>query len=174
MNKKLFIILYGKENQGKTSTLMNLVIKLGGGSPSLERSIKKTFLRNNRYMDGRFIIIYNDYIVYIATAWDTWYDCSCNTDFFKGIFNNKTLYLVNSGALKRMTTSDKEHYKEKAPKVVVSACRPHGDNYGAIKAIHFYSETHLIDYAEQLWLRKESGQNDMTLADEIKNRIDSF
>ena len=75
-----------------------------------------------------------------------------------------------------MTSSDKVDYKDKKPRVVVSACRPHGDSNGTIKAIHSYSETHLMDYAEQLWVKRDRMEepDSKKFADNLKSRIDTF
>ena len=50
MKKKQFIVLYGKSNQGKTRTLMELVIMLGGGGASLERDLKTYFMMEKDMM----------------------------------------------------------------------------------------------------------------------------
>lgn len=178
MKKKLFVIVCGKSNQGKTSSLMELVIKLGGGSTSLENDIKKEFLnpKSKRYNDARFVVEYNEYYIYVATAGDNWFTCRTDINFFERKFGNQILYLVAGGSLKKMTILDKQKYKEIEPDVVVGACRPNGDSYGAIKAIHSYSETHILNYVEQLWIKKDKVEHpdNKVYAEELKTRIDKF
>lgn len=176
MEKKLFIILFGEKNQGKTSTLMRLVIKLGGSGKTIEMEVNRAFLGGKRYKDAHIVIEYKEYIIYVATAGDTWGLCKGNTDFFEGEFGNQHIYLVSGGHLRKMSPIDKTIYKNKKPDVVVSACSHVSDGLGSIKALHTYSENHLLDYNEQIWLKRdisEDPDNDL-YADKIKDIIDLF
>lgn len=176
MGKKLFIILYGERNQGKTSTLMRLVIKLGGSSKTLETAVDGAFFDGKHYRDARIVIEYEDYLIYVATAGDTWGLCKGNTDFFEGEYGNQQIYLVSGGHLKRMSTHDKNVYKSKKPDVVVSACSHVSDGLGSIKALHTYCENHLLDNDELIWLKRDISEkpDNELYADGIKNRIDLF
>lgn len=174
--KKLFIILYGEQNQGKTTTLMELVVMLGGGSASLENAVKTNFFDGKRYDDARFIIEFGDKIIYVATEGDTWAACRQNTCFFERDFSNLTIHLVKNGSINKMTSLDKEEYKKKQLQVVVSACRPNADSNGAIKAIHSYSETYIMKYIGQRWIKRDKTEepNSKTVAARLKSIIEEF
>ena len=174
--KKMMIILFGEMNQYKTSTLMQLAINLAGGGYVVERSINSTFIKDGKYWDGRLIIEYKEHLIYIATGGDSWAICRGNTDFFERDFGNLTIYEVDATGVRELTPADKKKYKEDKPEpdVVISACRPDGDNYGAIKALHAYSECALSNYAEQLWLRKRKEDDNSSMAKDIQDRINEF
>ena len=174
MDKKIFIILFGEKNQGKTSTLMRLVIKLGGSGKTIEMEVDGAFHDGKHYRDARIVIEYEGCIIYVATAGDTWGLCKGNTDFFESEFGNQLIYLVSGGHLRKMSPIDKTIYKNKKPDVVVSACSHVSDGLGSIKALHTYNESHLLDYNKQIWLKRdisEDPDNDL-YADKIKNVID--
>lgn len=175
--EKLFIILYGSKNQGKSTTLRELVILLGGGSPTLENDLKSFLLVKKRYKDAHFIIEYENHIIHISTGGDSWSVCRGNTQFFEGNYNgNQEIYLVTGGKIKMMSKTDKQHYRKIQPEVVVSACRPDADSYGAIKALHYYSEHHLMDYVEQVWIKRDKidEPDSKKIANILKSRIDDF
>lgn len=168
------IVLFGEVNQGKTSTLMQLAINLAGGGPIVENSIHSTFFRNGKYWDGRLIIEYMEHLIYIATGGDSWDICYGNAEFFENDFHNLTIHKVDATGVTKLTATDKRILKNKKPVVVITACRPNGDRYGAIKALHAHSELNLSRYSEQLWLRKTKEINNTTMANEIQKRIDDF
>ena len=174
--KRLLIVLYGAKSQGKTSTLMQLIINLAGGGSVVENSINSTSLKKGKYWDGRMIIKYEGHLIYIATGGDTWGICRGNTDFFESDFGKQTIYEVDATGVIELTSTEKADYskKKKKPIVAVCACRPSGDNYGAIKALHAYYEHALSNYTEQLWIRKKKEDDNITVANEIQKRIDEF
>ena len=172
--KRMMIVLYGEISQGKTSTLMRLAINLAGGGSVVESSIDSTFIKNGKYWDGRLIIKYKEHLIYIATGGDSWAICRGNTEFFESDFGNMTIYEVDATGVRELTPADKHKYSDRIPDVVISACRPDGDGYGAIKVLHAYSEHALSNYAEQLWLRKKKEDDNTTIAKEIQKRIDYF
>ena len=172
--EKMMIVLFGEVNQGKTSTLMQLAINLAGGGPIVASSIRSTFFRNGKYWDGRLIIEYKERLIYIATGGDSWDICYGNAEFFENDFHNLTIHKVDATGVTKLTATDKRIHKKKRPVVVITACRPNGDRYGAIKALHTYSELNISRYSEQLWLRKTKEENDNAMANEIQNRIDDF
>lgn len=174
--EKFFIVLYGNRNQGKSTSLRKLVFLLGGGSASLKSDIEKALLKSKSYKDARFIVEYNGHNVFIATGGDAWVGCRGNTDFFEGNINGKHIvFRVYNNTIVELTTEEKKHFKDK-PTVVVCACRPKGDSCGAIKAIHSYSETHLIDYAEQVWIKRDRSiePDSKKVAEDLKKRIDNY
>lgn len=173
--KLLSITLYGAINEGKTTTLMKLAINLAGGSQVVCDSVNDTFYKNDKCFDGRMIIEYKGHYIYLATAGDYWAICRGNTDFFEGNFQNQIIYVVEATGVRRLSDPEKKDYAEnKKPTVVVTACRPDGDSYGAIKALNAYNEKAIYKYAEQIWLRKTKEDNNDAVAKDIQNRIDNF
>lgn len=174
--KRMMIILYGEMGQGKTSTLMQLAIILAGSGSVVESSINSTFIKGGKYWDGRLIIRYKERLIYIATGGDSWAICRGNTEFFESDFGNLTIYEVDAKGVRELTPEDKKKYKEDKlePDVVISACRPDGDNYGAIKALHAYSECALSNYTEQQWIRKQKTDDNNATAKDLQDRIDEF
>jgi len=58
-DKRLLIVLYGKKNQGKTTTLKELVLLLancGTISPALSALLNKLLPPKGKNKDGRFVI----------------------------------------------------------------------------------------------------------------------
>jgi len=175
MDKKMLIVLYGKRNQGKTTTLFNLIEMLSGINPP-------------RNMDGRFIIKYKGHYILIGTGGDSWGICRVNTNFFEGGTDNKTILWVvynnNFEQLKGLDEKVKKEYEMIKPSICITSCRPSGDGNGAIKAIHYYVERHNEDYERMLWLRKDGGHEKITKdealrlakikAKEIKDIIDEY
>lgn len=172
--KRMMIILYGEMGQGKTSTLMQLAIILAGSGSVVESSINSTFIKGGKYWDGRLIIKYKESLIYIATGGDSWAICRGNTEFFESDFGNLTIYEVDTTGVRELTPADKYKYSDRIPDVVISACRPDGDGYGAIKALHAYSEHAIFNYTEQLWLRKKKEDDNTTVAKEIQKKIDDI
>jgi len=167
------IVLFGDVNQGKTSTLMQLAINLVGGSSAVTSSIYSTFFRKGKYWDGRLIIEYKEHLIYIATGGDSWDICYGNAEFFENDFHNLTIHKVDAFGVTKLTAADKLKYVKQKPDVVVTACRHNGDRYGAIKALHAYSEQSLSYYAEQQWIHMQE-EDDLTMAKEIQKRINDF
>lgn len=174
-SKRLFIVLYGARSQGKTSTLMQLAINLAGGSSDVATSINSTFIKKGKYGDGRMILEYKGHFIYIATGGDSWAWSRGNAEFFEGDFRNQTIYEVNATGVRELSNIEKETFSEgKKSTVVVCACRPNGDKYGAIKALHAYNEKAISNYSEQIWLRKTLEDDNAAMAKEIQKRIDDF
>lgn len=173
-DSRMLIVLYGKANQGKTTTLMQLAINLAGGGSVMTNSIKTIFNKRSKINDVRIIIEYNGIYVYIASGGDNWSICKGNTNFFEGQFGNQTIYIKDASGLRPMSVKEKNTIKSHKTKVAISACRPNGDQYGAIKAIHAYNEDHIMDYKEQLWIQKEKAIDSTAMAAELQKRIDAF
>ena len=169
------IVLYGGMGQGKTSTLMQLAINLAGGGIVVTSSIHSTFFRKGKYWDGRLIIEYKEHLIYIATGGDSWDICYGNAEFFEKEFHNLTIHKVDATGVTKLSAADKSKYKkDNNPDVVITACRPNGDRYGAIKALHAYSEQALSNYTEQQWIRKQKEDENSATAKDIQDRIDEF
>lgn len=172
--KKLNIILYGKRNVGKTSSLVKLA-KLLIGDPVISAGIDALLLKpNGGYKDARFLLDSPYGIIIICTAGDSWTVSDQNCDLFKNSLSGKIpVYFVNSsGIVEYNGKTISPFFDIQQVKVCVCACRPSGDNDGAIKALHYYSEKHLMDYDEQRWIKampKDSTANANELFQIITN-----
>ena len=172
-NLPIHIILYGEANSGKTTSLLKLAAMLGGGSveAQIENLLKpKT---GTRYGDARFIVEYKDRLIYIGTGGDTWAACREHTECFAGNYSNKKIYLISGETVDPLPSSEKNIYNTRRPDVCVCACRPSGDGYGAIKALHSYSEKAILEYKQQIWIRKDRDTDCNVQANELKDIIDS-
>ena len=168
-NLPIHIILYGEANSGKTTSLLKLAAMLGGGS--VEAQIEKLLKpkTGTRYGDARFIVEYKDRLIYIGTGGDTWAACREHTECFAGNYSNKQIFLISGGTVCKYTNNAAETRK---PDVCVCACRPYGDGYGAIKALHSYSERTILEYKQQIWIRKDKDIDCDVQAKELKDIID--
>ena len=74
------------------------------------------------------------------------------------------IYLVNGTSFRALTTKEKGSYKSlvKQARVCISACSPTNLKNGAIKALHAYSETALMSYTRQLWVRSDDKLKQMS------------
>lgn len=172
-NPKQMIVLYGKANQGKTTTLRQLSIKLVGDNPEMTQAINALFKKNQKTKDIRIIVNYRGVLVFIATGGDAWSICRSSCEFFEGKFaKKKDIYIVDANGLRQLTGEEKKTFGGK-PTVAICACRPYADGNGAIKAIHSYSVGHIMDYSEQVWLKKDGITNDDMMI-ELQRRIDQF
>ena len=172
--EKMLLVLYGEKSCGKTTTLMSLVKLLVG--PIGASLVDKTFLdKRGKYKDARMIVKYNNIQMFIATGGDSWYVCRENTEFFQNSFHNMDIYCVSSSEVRILSSVEKKTINLE-PTICISACRPSGDKYGAIKALHAYNEKHLMAYNKQKWIRKETQkiENSNKKAADIKVIIDDF
>lgn len=152
---KLNIILYGRRNTGKTTALIKLV-KLLVNNPAVSTAIDAVLKnRNGRFKDARFLLDSPYGIIIICTAGDTWTVSDQNCDLFKNSLSGKIpVYFVNSsGIVEYNGKTIRSFFDIQQVKVCVCACQPSGDNDGAIKALHYYSENHLMHYDEQRWIK---------------------
>ena len=172
MMQKINIILYGEANSGKTTSLMKLAAKLGGRDVAAD--IDKNFKKGTRYKDARFIVEYKEKLIYIGTCGDTWAACREHTECFAGNYSNKQIFLISGGIVHELSPSEKNTYKTYTLNVCVCACRPSGDGYGAIKALHSYSEKAILEYKQQIWIRKDRDTDCDAQAEELKDIIDGI
>ena len=168
-NLPIHIILYGEANSGKTTSLLKLAAMLGGNGveAQIENLLKSE--TGTRYGDARFIVEYREKLIYIGTGGDTWAVCRGHTECFDGNYSNKQIYLISRGTVDKYTKNADETRK---PDVCVCACRPSGDGYGAIKALHSYSEKAILEYKQQIWVRKDKDTDCSAQAEELKDIID--
>ena len=166
-NLPIQIILYGEANSGKTTSLMKLAAKLGGITTA---EIYEELKKRTRNKDARFIVEYEGKLIYIGTCGDTWAACRVNINFFERDYSSKLdVYIISGKTVRKYTKAPDETRK---PDVCVCACRPEGDSYGAIKALHSYSETSIQKYKQQIWIRKDKDIDCNVQAKELKDIID--
>lgn len=161
MDKRLLIVLYGEKDTGKTTCLINLVMELGvfiTGNVNVKQTIKNTFFntKNNRFNDGRFILVCHGIIIHICTGGDYWSVCRCNTDLFEGKYSSKmALYLIDNTGFHRLGNNDIKKYK-KASTISITACRPNNENDGPYLAISNYVMKNPYRYKRMIWIKQES------------------
>ena len=103
------IVLYGKPDVGKTSTLQLLIILLCGGGKldsAVCQAFEKAFLKydnnnNPYYHDVKVVTSYRDTTIYISTMGDTWANIRANLDFFKNDWRYKDVYHYGSNGFVR-------------------------------------------------------------------------
>lgn len=188
-NSRVLFVLYGNQNQGKSTTLRLLASLLAGGEnyQSLLATIKQVLKsKKNWYKDTCFILKYQKKSVYIATGGDSWVICRKNCEFFDGNFHSQlNIYEISSNGIRLLSTDDKLPYKGNAADICITACRPKGDGTGAGKAVQTYCEKRFDDFNYQIWIRKYSDKanksddialekQDKECADKIKKMIDDF
>lgn len=182
MEQKHNIILYGKENIGKTSTLMHLTLLLSGiGSThsAWDSKSERFIYKGNKLLDARFAINYKSKLVFIATGGDNWEICKVNYNFFSGIIpGNMKIYGIDktTGVFEIDNAKFRTNKKEIVivPDISISACRPEGDRYGAIKSVHSYSEDILGKLSQQLWIQKYPDMDSLMLAKKLQSIIDGL
>lgn len=177
-DRRLLIVLYGEKNQGKTTTLKELILLLANNgviSPSLSSTLYSSFSLIGGG-DARFIIEINNIRIYLATAGDTWAISRGNVEFFEGKYKTSMkIYRITSGKIYELSTKEKEDNKNIKADVCVCACRPSGDSTGAIKALHQYCEEAISHgFLYQLWIHKNSLMNDSNKAKELYEIVDMF
>lgn len=178
--KRINIILFGTKNVGKTTTLMRLAMKLAGTgtvNTTTEKQIISLFgISKKRFRDARFIVEYKKKLIYIGTGGDYWSICRGNCQFFEGDFKSNLCihHIDTKGIVSELSINEKKLYKECKPDVCICACRPSGDSFGTIKALHSYSETHILNYTVQLWIQAFKNKSNETQATELIQIIDQF
>lgn len=163
------IILYGEKNVGKTTTLKKLVELLAGGSTAVSTAL-------SGIADGRFVIDYVlngvSHLILISTAGDTWDICRKSGSFFELDFSHGlVVYQVSSTGIVKIKGLNK------VPEICICACSIDERDMGPIKALHQYSEAHLMDYDAQLWIRmKEVDDDDKSsvMANNLKSLVDAI
>lgn len=177
-NHALFV-LFGTSNQGKTSTLYELLRLLGSKSKAVNRAVS-TFVKGMErtdpntmrlyYADTRVVIPYEKYHIAIATFGDNISACEDNIFFFRQedkskpfyFFDGKTFVSSNEPSLSK---EQKKILKKVKPTIFLSACRTEG---GAVDAMEYCFHYYLRHIARIFWIRKLGSNHDNT-----KSRISS-
>lgn len=173
-------VLYGTSNQGKTSTLYELLKLLGSRSKTVNTRTVTTFIKSMGkkdpktgklyYADTRVVIPYENHYIAIATFGDNREVCEDNMFFFRQESKCEPFYFytgtqfVSSGEPNLTKEQTKELRKVK-PTIFLSACRTEG---GAVDAMEYCSHYYLKHIARIFWVRKFGNNHDYT-----KSRISS-
>lgn len=145
------IVLYGKPNVGKTSTLQLLIILLCGGGKldaNVYQSFHKTFLSNKKNKDIKVVINYRGATIYVSTMGDVWSTVRANLDFFKNKRKYRVHYYCSEGFVE---------YEEKGlPKgqILVSAVRDDNSQTGSMHAMRILNATAMGKWQRELWVQK--------------------
>ena len=150
------IVLYGKKNHGKTTTLIKLLELLANGKSQILSDINKYFYKSGKATDCRIVVEYNNMLILIATFGDSWEYSRVNTDFFEFIVDGKTtMFLMDASGVKPLSRMDYLNYKDRTIQFYICACRSEGDGFGAMKAYLSYMEQSVYKFAHILWIRKD-------------------
>lgn len=196
MKQKLNIILFGEKNTGKSSVLMMLAAELGGisfTSSAWDSKVNRIIYKGKILWDARFVINYNNKLVFIATGGDSWAINTSNYNFFCGQeLGRMNIYSIKTGIVKQLTTKETSVYQQSndkpitvAPDLSICACRPDGNRRGAIKAIHSYSEDifcqlgqygydQLDQFALQVWIQRNKQKDAKIQAKELLGSINDY
>ena len=153
------IVLYGKSNSGKTSTLMDLLMLLNRAF--VKKFINTNLVKTNRsgvmyYQDAMFIFYYKEHLIFLSTFGDTQDICEANCHFFERKQANRDIYVIHNGTVKHLkdlsSTEKKSFFARKLkPSFCISACRTDG---GPADAIMYFSKKVLDDVQNVVWIRK--------------------
>ncbi len=182
---KMLIVLNGDRNVYKTTSLIETMIAMTGisiDSKGFTNIIKKKTKNSNKnntlpvsFLDARFIVVYKGLLIYISTAGDDWHHCKMSMRFFEGNYSkNMLVYKVSNNSIDKLTQQELSMPQNQNPDICICACRPTGDDYGAIKAIHSHLERHSDHFWSQLWLRKDKQKTSKQQASEIIDIIKYF
>ncbi len=156
---KALIVLYGLANQGKTSTLMDLLFHLTNNN-QVKQYVDKHFTKKNRkrqqcYKDGYFVLSYMDNSIFISTCGDGAAECERNKDFFERKPISQPVYIIDGTQVTPLAKLSEEEQKAKfynvTPQICVSACRTEG---GSVEATMYMSKKFLSHIRQELFIRK--------------------
>ena len=179
---KMLIVLSGERNAYKTTSLIKTMIamtEIDIDSKDFTNEIKKKTKNANNtkvsYKDARFIVEYKGILIYISTAGDDWQHCNMSMKFFEGKYpRNMLVYKVSNNSIIKLSKQEFFKPENQNPDICICACRPTGDDYGAILAIHSYLERHSDQFGSQLWLRKDKNTTSDEQATEIIDIINKL
>lgn len=173
-------VLFGTSNQGKTSTLYELLRLLGSKSKAVSTRAVTTFIKSMErvdpktgklyYADTRVVIPYENYHIAIATFGDYREVCEDNMFFFRQDPKSEPFYFYAGNQFvssddPNLTKEQTKGLKKVKPTVFLSACRTEG---GAVDAMEYCSHYYLRHIARIFWVRKFGSNHDYT-----KSRISS-
>lgn len=157
---KALIVLFGLGNQGKTSTLFDLLFLLTSNSNQIKIHINKYFTKKNRkgqlcYKDGYFVLYYSDNPIFISTCGDGAAECERNKDFFERKPISQPIYIIDGTRVLPLEKLSEEEQNAKyynvPPQICVSACRTEG---GSVDATMYMSKKFLSHILQEVFIRK--------------------
>jgi hypothetical protein len=152
------IILYGLGNQGKTSTLTDLLFLLTNAQ--VKHFVNKNFTKKDKkgllhYKDGYYVLRYKGKGVFISTYGDGRIECERNKDFFECKEIDVPIYVIDGKTVRELKSmSDKEQqrkYYDVKPNFLISACRTEG---GSVDATMYLANKLLSKIQQEVWIRK--------------------
>ena len=152
------IVLYGLGNQGKTSTLTDLLFLLTNArvrdfiNKNLTKMDKKGLMH---YKDGCYVLRYKGRGVFISTYGDGRIECERNKDFFESKEIDVPIYVIEGTTVRELNSmSSKEQqrkYYNVKPNFLISACRTEG---GSVDATMYLADKLLSKIQQEVWIRK--------------------
>ncbi len=182
MKRKLeeIIVLYDTHDQGKTSTLRELIGVMAGSIPT-DGGDLRVIIRNYHAKNQ-----HKKVNVFIATCGDTPWIIEDNIRFFNGKMpdmNNVPAYIYNYGDEAWEFVENEEQIKGIESNICISACRTDG---GGVDAMHYFVNSNLAYTFSTVWIRlkllrlklnvqktKNKTPNWNKLATELKGLIDA-
>lgn len=149
MKRKLeeIIVLYDTHDQGKTSTLRELIKVIAGSVPTKGGDLR-VIIRNYKAKGQQKKVN-----VFIATCGDTPWIIEDNIRFFNGKMpdvNNVPAYICNYGNGEWELVENEEKIKDIESNICISACRTDG---GGVDAMHYFVNSNLPYTFSTLWVR---------------------
>lgn len=171
---KALYILYGTSNQGKSSTLYQLMKHIGGHSKSVNTRAISAFIKSMErkdsktgrlyFADTRIVIPYDKCQIAISTFGDNLRVCEENMFFFRQEYKKVPFYFYDGKSFvysdnPKLTKEQNRVLKKVKPIIFFSACRTEG---GAVDAMEYCSHFFLRHIAKTSWIRKIGSKHDNT------------
>ena len=149
MKRKLeeIIVLYDTHDQGKTSTLRELINVMSGSVPTKGGDLR--VIIRNYHAKGQ----HKKINVFIATCGDSPLIIEDNIRFFNGKMpdaNNVSTYICNYGSEEWEIVENEEQIKGLESNICISACRTDG---GGVDAMHYFVNSNLSYTFSTIWIR---------------------
>ena len=165
MNKKSIIVLYGKSNVGKTSTLQQMIIRLCGGNklvPAVQSAFVSEFSSVDShgkyyYKDANVIHSYKGQNIFISTGGDTWAKVRGNFEFMNKISGPKNVYVFHNGSFEifdNLTPQEQGLFRECNVFVTAASLSPSG----AFDAAKHFTTDRAGQFHCEAWVSKEKSK----------------
>ena len=182
MKRKLeeIVVLYDIRDQGKTSTLRELINVIAGSVPTKDDDIRVIIRGYHAKSQHKKVN------VFIATCGDSPDVIEDNIRFFNGKMpdaNNVPAYICTYGTEEWELVENEKQIKGTESNICISACRTDG---GGVDAMHYFVNSNLSYTFSIVWIRlkllrmklnvhktKTKTPNWNKLATELKNLIDA-
>lgn len=166
------IVLYGKNSQGKSTTLQHLIVLLLSGgkvcNPAIQKAFETAFWKHpNRYNDFMQIIFYRrevdgkNAIIYVSTRGDNWLLVEDNFEmFYQHFTRHKSFAHIFYGnkfiRLSELSKEEERLWTKERPSICIS---PANFLRGAIQAQRYYLDATYTDWKREQWILKEWTEN---------------